>query len=99
MLSRSKQLLFFMCLACVVALANSERDISSDDGIRIDVPADAHIRVENQLGDIAADIWDEKFVLVSAKIQRNEKSKNRSPVIIENRNQLLSISIIRNPID
>ena len=88
-----------MCLACVVVLANSRRDISSDDGIRIDVPADAHIRVENQLGDIAADIWDEKFVLVSAKIQRNEKSKNRSPVIIENRNQLLSISIIRSPID
>lgn len=69
-----------------------------DAGIRIDVPADGHVRVENQFGGVSAEIWREKFVLVSAAIDADARFR-RSPVVIENRNKLLSVSIVRTPVD
>jgi VWFA-related protein len=63
-------------------------------GIQIDAPVDGQIRIENQFGEVKVDVWKEKYVAVSVIVDPSA-SFARSPVVIENRNRLLSISIIR----
>jgi VWFA-related protein len=63
-------------------------------GIQIDAPVDGQIRIENQFGEVKVDVWKEKYVAVSVIVDP-AASFARSPVVIENRNRLLSISIIR----
>lgn len=70
----------------------------SEQGIRIDVPANGSVHLENQFGDIRTEIWNEKYVLVSALIEGGVEFK-RSPVVIENRNKVLMVSIVRTPVD
>jgi VWFA-related protein len=68
------------------------------DGIQIELPANGHVRVENQFGEVAAEVWKEKYVYVSASIE-GTKAFPRSPVVISNTSQLLGIRIIRRPTD
>jgi VWFA-related protein len=70
-----------------------------DDGLRIDVPAAARVRIENQFGQVAAEVWKEKYVSVSASIEGTGNRFTRSPIVIENRAKLLVISVIRTPVD
>ena len=42
---------------------------TSDDGLRIDVPPGARVRIENQFGQVTAEVWKEKYVSVSAFIE------------------------------
>jgi VWFA-related protein len=72
---------------------------AADDGVRIDVPAGARVRIENQYGQVTADVWKEKYVSVSASIEETGARFTRSPVVIENRGKLLLISVVRTPID
>src|SRR5687767_8901481 len=72
---------------------------AGDDGVRIDVPASAKVRIENQFGQVSAEVWKEKYVSVSASIEGSDSRFTRSPIVIENKAKLLSISIIRTPID
>ena len=91
------QLLRLGFIACACFFTAHASSLQAD-GIRIDVPADGQVRVENQFGNIRAEVWDEKFVLVSATVA-GSRSFRRSPVIIENRNGVLLISILRTPVD
>lgn len=68
------------------------------DGIQIELPANGHVRVENQFGEVAAEVWKEKYAYVSASIE-GTKAFAHSPVVINNTSQLLSIRIIRRPTD
>lgn len=68
------------------------------EGIQIELPASGHIRVENQFGEVAAEVWKEKYVSVSATIEGTIPFA-RSPVVIDNTSQLLGIRIIRRPTD
>lgn len=77
-----------------IAFANNQ----TEQGIRIDVPVDGHVRIENQFGAVSTEVWNEKYVLVSAVFDSGANFK-RSPVVIDNRNKLLRISIIRTPLD
>ncbi|MBA2527626.1 MAG: VWA domain-containing protein [Pyrinomonadaceae bacterium] len=70
-----------------------------DDGVRIDVPTAARVRIENQFGQIAAEVWKEKYVFVSASIEGTGARSTRSPIVIESRTKLLVISVIRTPVD
>ena len=85
-------------LLCAVAGSISVVRAQSQDGIRIEVPPDGRIKIENQFGSVRTEVWDEKFVLVSASIAGNQTFK-RSPVVIENRNRLVVLSIVRTPLD
>jgi VWFA-related protein len=60
------------------------------------LPASGRIRIENQFGGVAAEVWKEKYVSVSATIE-GVRSFARSPVVVDNTNQLLGIRIIRRP--
>src|SRR6266446_1681387 len=71
---------------------------NSFEGIQIELPASGRIRIENQFGGVAAEVWKKKYVSVSATIE-GTRSFARSPVVIDNTNQLLGIRIIRRPTD
>src|SRR4030095_9933629 len=71
---------------------------AQDPGIKIDLPADGHVRIENQHGDIRTEVWNESYVLVSATSDESVSFK-RSPVVIQYKNKVLMISIVRTPVD
>jgi VWFA-related protein len=64
-----------------------------DEGIRIDLPLNAQLRVENRFGDVRVDVTKQKDVVVAATISGGTTRK--SPVVIERRNDLLLISVVR----
>jgi hypothetical protein len=72
----------------------------ADDEIRINLPAGAQLKVRNDFGNVSAEVWDNNYVAVSAVIGgEGSKGFTRSPVVIDNRGSVLSISVIRRPID
>src|SRR6478735_4664980 len=65
------------------------------DDIRIDVPADGRVHVENRFGDVNAEVWDKPFVSVSAVVTGPTSSVlKRSPILIDNRGSYLSMSVL-----
>ena len=70
-----------------------------DDGIRIDLPLNGQLHVENLFGDVDVRVGKEREVLVAAKIEGAENQRSEalghSPVVIETTPELLSISVIR----
>ncbi|HEV2885213.1 MAG TPA: VWA domain-containing protein [Pyrinomonadaceae bacterium] len=85
---------FAVCASCFAQSVAG----SSFDGIQIEVPSGGQVRVENQFGEVSAEIWKERYVSVSATIAGGARL-TRSPVVIENRSQLLSVRIVRRPGD
>src|SRR5687768_16053281 len=71
----------------------------SNQDIRIDVPAAARVRIDNPFGSISALVWKEKYVSVAANIEGGAAAFRRSPIVIDNRNQMLLISVVRTPLD
>lgn len=87
-------LMLFAVLGCFAQTINSD----AGGGLRIEMPVDGHVRIENQFGKVAAEVWKEKYLSVSTTID-DASSFKRSPVVIENRAKLLAISIVRRPGD
>lgn len=67
--------------------------------IRIDVPPSARVRIDNRFGAVTSSVWKEKYVSVAASIEGGAAAFRRSPIVIDNRNQLLLISVVRTPLD
>ena len=88
----------FSCSLVALSCFGQAAPSNMFEGIQIELPAGGHVRVENQFGEVAAEVWKEKYVSVSAIIE-GTKSFAHSPVVIENRNKLLAISIVRRPAD
>lgn len=93
--------LFLFVVGIVAGLGHltSESSGSTLQDIRIDVPADVRVRIENQFGGIVASVWKEKYVSVAATIEGSSAPFKRSPIVIENKNKLLMISVVRTPPD
>ncbi|HEY7786680.1 MAG TPA: VWA domain-containing protein [Pyrinomonadaceae bacterium] len=89
--------LVFLCFTPFV-LARAKSGFQDQQGIRIDVPVDGQVRIENGYGSIRTEVWTQKYVLVSATIEGGVTFK-RSPVVIQTRDKLLSISIVQTPVD
>lgn len=68
------------------------------DEIRIDVSPKAQIKVRNDFGNVSVEAWNNSYVAVSATIEGSAKF-SRSPIVIDNRSTLLTISVVRRPID
>lgn len=96
----SKRVLAVLLYFALLPLSVSAQALQGEtpQGIRIEFVAGSHLRIENQFGDIDAEVWKENYVTVSATVE-GSKPLARSPVVIENRKQLLSISIVRRPTD
>lgn len=88
------------CLILLAALLfpGQTSAVDSNDEIRIDVPADAQITVRNDFGNVSVEVWNNSYVAVSAAIEGTAKF-SRSPIVIDNRGKLLTISVVRRPID
>src|SRR5919106_750541 len=70
----------------------------ANDEIRIDVPANGQIKVRNDFGNVSVEAWNNSYVAVSASIEGSARF-SRSPIVIETRGSLVSISVVRRPID
>lgn len=72
----------------------------ADDEIRIDFPAGGQLKVRNDFGDVMVEVWSNNHVAVSTIIGGDgSKRLTRSPIIIDNRGSLVTISVVRRPVD
>ena len=72
----------------------------ADDEIRIDLPAGGQLKVRNDFGDVTAEVWSNNHVAVSAIIGGDGSTRlTRSPIIIDNRGSVITISVVRRPVD
>src|ERR1044071_10014004 len=87
-------------LALPVLAAFSPPTAYADDEIRSDLPAGGELRVRNDYGNVSAEVWSNNYVAVSATIGGDGSTRlTRSPIIIDNRGKLITISVVRRPID
>ena len=101
MFSRFRASSLFIIAVLVATAFSPGASVSRGEGnadIRIDVPVAARIRIDNPFGAITATVWKEKYVSVAASIEGGAAAFRRSPIVIDNRNQLL-ISVVRTPLD
>jgi VWFA-related protein len=69
-----------------------------DDEIRIELPPGGQLKVRNDFGNVSVEAWNESFATVSASVE-GSAPLTRSPIIIDNRGKLVTISVVRRPID
>jgi Ca-activated chloride channel homolog len=100
MFLQAKSVFFAALISVLATLSCLAQNVPSNafEGIQIELPSNGHVRVENQFGEVAAEVWKEKYVSVSATIEGTIPFA-RSPVVIDNTSQLLGIRIIRRPTD
>jgi VWFA-related protein len=72
----------------------------AEDEIRIDLPAGGQLKIRNDFGNVDAEVWNNNYIAVSALIGGDGSSRlSRSPIIIDNRGSLLTVSVVRRPLD
>ena len=87
-------------LGLIVLIAFSPATAHADDEIRIDLPAGGELKVRNDFGNVTAEMWHNSYVAVSATIGGDGSTRlTRSPILIDNRGKLITISVVRRPID
>lgn len=87
-------------LGLLVWAVFSPLTVYADDEIRIDLPAGGQLKVRNDFGDVTAEVWNSNQVAVSAVIGGDGSTRlTRSPIIIDNHGSLITISVVRRPID
>lgn len=69
-----------------------------DDEIRIELPPGGQLKVRNNFGNVSVEFWNENYATVSASVE-GPTALTRSPIIIDNRGKLVTISVVRRPID
>ncbi len=65
----------------------------TDTSLRFELPANGNLRVENQRGAVAVEVWNEPYVSISAVADTGESV--RSPAVIQSSESLLSIRVAR----
>src|SRR5678815_3568576 len=87
-------------LGLIFLSAFSPTTAYADDEIRIDLPAGGQLKVRNDFGDVTVGVWSNNYVAVSAVIGGDGSTRlTRSPILIDNRGSLITISVVRRPID
>ena len=87
-------------LGLIFLAAFSPATAYADDEIRIDFPAGGQLKVRNDFGDVRVEFWSNNQISVSAVIGGDgSKRLTRSPIIIDNRGSLVTISVVRRPVD
>lgn len=65
------------------------------EGIQIEFPIDGKLRVENSFGSVTAESWAQRHIYVTTT--QGAVASTRSPVVIENRNGIFVIRVVRRP--
>jgi len=68
---------------------------SNAEGIQIEFPENGQLRIENSFGSVAAESWQQKYILVSTS--EGAVVSRRTSVVIENKNQVFLIRVVRRP--
>jgi VWFA-related protein len=82
-------LIVLMTLLCLAQTAASD----TYPGVQIEFPESGKLRIENDLGDVTAEIWEEKYVYLTT--DQGTNSSKRSSVSIENKERRLLVRVIR----
>ncbi len=86
--------LLFPTLLALTCFAQTAA-IDGIPGLQMEFPAGGQLRIENQLGGVTAEAWNQKHVYVSAS---GEAGASRlSSVVIENGNEGFVIRVVRRP--
>jgi len=64
--------------------------------VRLELPDNGNLRVENLRGGVIADLWNENYVSVLAITDRGQVS--RSPAVVQRTDTLLSVRVARGPV-
>ncbi|HTG86546.1 MAG TPA: VWA domain-containing protein [Pyrinomonadaceae bacterium] len=68
------------------------------DEIRIDLPPGALLKIRNDFGDVSFELWDQSYAAVSTAID-GSVTLSRSPILIDNRGTVVTITVVRRPTD
>lgn len=68
------------------------------DDVRIELPPGTQLKIRNDYGNVSVELWDQNYAAVSASID-GSATLTRSPIVIDNRGKLITISVVRRPID
>lgn len=75
----------------------SARLQGGDAGLRVDLPANGELRVENRRGGVSVEVWGEKYVSVAATVEgaaQNAPARAaKSPVRLDRTDRLLTVSV------
>ncbi|HEV7681842.1 MAG TPA: VWA domain-containing protein [Pyrinomonadaceae bacterium] len=84
--------LFLSLLVALIGFAQTPA-VDGPPGLQMEFPAGGRLRIENQLGNVTAEVWNQKHVFVSAS---GEAGVSRlSSVVIENGSQGFVIRVTR----
>jgi VWFA-related protein len=86
-------LLFPVLLAASVLAQTAPSDAYG--GVQIEFPVSGQLRIENELGDVTAEIWQQNYVDIATS--EGASISKGSSVVIENRNQGFAVRVIRRP--
>lgn len=62
-----------------------------EDGVRIDLPANGRLRIENRRGGVSVEVWNEKYVAITAAT--SDVRSAAAPVRIERTDGQLAVSV------
>lgn len=100
-ISPVKRIFGIAALICAVLVAQQPAPGSAPvfqaiQDLRLELPANGNLRVENLRGGVIAELWDQNYVSVSAITDSGERS--RSPAVIQRSDTLLSVRVARGPV-
>ena len=90
-----KRVLAALFLPALLALSCFAQTATSDayPGVQIEFPQNGKLRIENELGEVTAEIWKEKYVYLTT--DQGANSSKRSSVSIENQGQGFVVRVVR----
>ena len=90
-----KRALAVLFLAALMALSCFAQTAASDayPGVQIEFPESGKLRIENELGEVTAEIWKEKYVYLTT--DQGANSSKRSSVTIDKTEQGFVVRVIR----
>jgi VWFA-related protein len=68
------------------------------DEIRFELPPGAELKVRNDYGKLTVEQWDQNYAAVSYTTE-GSATLTRSPILINNQGKLVTVSVVRRPID
>ncbi len=97
LLNKSNRLILILCLAIFASGAPAKPPgPQAGEGLRLELPANRNLRIENLRGGVIADVWNEDYVSVSAIFDSGKQS--RSPAVVQRTDGLLSVRVPRGPV-
>ena len=96
-LFRLKRVFLALLFSSVLAATGAPHHVFANtvEGIQIEFPDNGQLRVENYFGSIAAESWQQKYILVATT--EGAVASRRTSVVIENKNQRFVIRVVRRP--